>query len=145
MGNNHSQEHHRRKGHSNRSKHHQNSVPVSPVATPPELSRSSSISHSRPTSVMDDVRVCVQKMLGKSQSTVDVTLSVSSGTSNRGSYNRSTSAPTELASTDSNANSVAAESELHNSGQLRSYQTSNSKYCFPTDEIEQDRLTNTVN
>jgi hypothetical protein len=138
MGNHHSQEHHRRK---NRSKQQeqQHSVPISPITTPPDLSRSSSICDSRPTSVMGDVRVCVQKILGKSQSTVDVTSSIASETnSNRGTYKRSTSAPAELFSADSDG------SQLHSSSQLRSCQTSNSKYCFPTDEIEQDRLTNTV-
>jgi hypothetical protein len=137
MGNHHSQEHHNsRKSHRNRSKEqHQHSVPVSPVTTPPDLSRCSSISDSRPTSVMGDVRVCVQKILGKSQSTVDVTTSVASDNSNRGTYKRSTSAPAEL---------FSGDSQIQNSSQLRSCQTSNSKYCFPTDEIEQDRLTNTV-
>lgn len=159
MGNTHS--HSRKHSHYRRSSHgyghnSNRSSPVLPhtppnammdetMITPPLSTKSSPASraNSRPPSVMGDVKTCVQKMLGKSSSALDVANALEH-TSSTHSFprfipKRSFSVPAE------NYFEKSISQQVTNSTiDGRTYQTFNSKYCLPIDEEEQDRLTNTV-
>ncbi|KAI9482754.1 MAG: hypothetical protein EXX96DRAFT_498351 [Benjaminiella poitrasii] len=100
---------------------------VSSRATSPGLSRSSSTSLSRPTSVIGDVKDCVQKFLGRSSSALDVS------TTHIVTPRISFSAPAELLSDDI----IACNDDD------MTIKSCNNRYCLPIDEQEQDRLTNT--
>ncbi|KAI7906211.1 uncharacterized protein BX663DRAFT_483832 [Cokeromyces recurvatus] len=95
-------------------------VDVSSRTTSPGLSRSSSISLSRPTSIIGDVKDCVQKFLSKS-STLDISTQTIS------SLRSMSTTPAEMFSV------MECDDDVK----------SCSKYCLPIDEKEQDRLTNT--
>lgn len=108
---------------------HSASVPVSATTSTlptPGLSRSSSKTTSRPASVIGDVKECVNKILGRSSSALDVT-----STGCRSTPRRSFSAP-----------AGCFDSTMLNS--CSNMSSSTTKYCLPIDETEQDRLTNTV-
>lgn len=130
MGNSHSNGHHKSSitRHASLESTHSASVPVSATSTlpTPGLSRSSSKTTSRPASVMGDVKECVNKILGRSSSTVDV-----ASTSYRSTPRRSFSAP-----------AGCFDSTMLNT--CSNMSSSTTKYCLPIDETEQDRLTNTV-
>ncbi|KAF1805449.1 hypothetical protein V8B55DRAFT_1380743 [Mucor lusitanicus] len=107
---------------------HSASVPVSATTSTlptPGLSRSSSKTTSRPASVIGDVKECVNKILGRSSSALDVT-----STGCRSTPRRSFSAP-----------AGCFDSTMLNS--CSNMSSSTTKYCLPIDETEQDRLTNT--
>lgn len=117
MGSIHSKDHRRRRQqqpdkHLNKTSTHNNS---SSLTTTPNLSRSSSTINSRATSMIEDVKGCVHKMLGRSSTDLPP----------RFYTRRSFSAPAELFTIDDNDQKIPCPSI--------------------TNEEEQDRLINTVN
>lgn len=132
MGNRHSSLNHKSRITRHATLESTKSVTVPAISTStlptPGLSRSSSKTTSRPPSIKGDVKDCGNKVLDRSTSTLDVT----SQSYNRTTPRRSFSAPADCFDS----------TLLHSSSNLS---VSTTKYCLPTDEKEQDRLTNTVN